>query len=80
MNAPQCPDCRKVMKEGFIPDSSYAATLQSGWYPGPPDKATFLGMPNGVEVFLPGIHPIQAFRCPDCGLLRAYAFPKSKRK
>jgi hypothetical protein len=69
MKTPTCPDCEVAMKEGWIPDANYLFTVQPNWREGTPR-----GKGGRRQV------PVQAFRCPDCGYLRLYAFPKKWNK
>jgi len=76
MNTPRCPDCKVAMKEGWIPDATYGAVIQCHWHEGPPEKAKFFGMDAGMKATGVRMMPLQAWRCPDCGLVRSYAFPR----
>lgn len=69
----QCPECGARMEEGFIPDSTYGAIVQTHWHPGPAEKSTFLGIHTGTKVEKTSMRPIRAHRCSRCGLLRLYA-------
>ena len=70
---PQCPDCRIRMDVGFIPDTTYGAVLHSHWHKGPPEQASFLGLPVGTKIDKADMKPITAWRCGRCGLLRFHA-------
>jgi hypothetical protein len=61
------------MEEGFIPDATYGAILQSHWYPGEPDERKFLGISTGAKIEKSEMLPIEAYRCSRCGVLRLYA-------
>lgn len=74
--APKCPDCRTPMEPGFIPDWSGGAVLQTHWYPGEPEQAKLFGLWVGVKVDRKEMLPIEAHRCPSCGLLRSFARPE----
>lgn len=69
----KCPDCGSRMEEGFIPDVSQGACLQAQWHPGPPEKATFFGLPAGTKVDRKRMLPIRTLRCTSCGRLLSYA-------
>ena len=69
----KCPDCAEPMVEGFVPDSTYGAILQTHWYEGTPEETTFLGLPTGLAVDRKNMVAIQAWRCAECGLVRLYA-------
>ena len=77
---PRCADCRVAMEEGWVPDCTHGAVLQTHWQPGPPQKATFFGLEIGKKFSRDSMHPIRTFRCPGCGLLRAYAHPEAKKR
>ena len=77
---PRCPDCAVGMVVGFIPDATFRGMLLSHWHQGAPKTEEVLGIPTGVKVFGVKSMPIRAFRCPKCGLLRSYAFPRVWRK
>jgi hypothetical protein len=61
------------MQEGFVPDSTYGAVLQAGWFPGPPKESRFLGIPTGKKIDRAGLLPMQAWRCSSCGLVQLFA-------
>ncbi len=74
MDAPRsCPDCGGKMTPGFIPDATYGQVLQTHWYAGEPEDATFLGIKTGLKVDREHMYPIWAFRCTSCGRLTFYA-------
>ena len=75
---PTCPNCRVEMDKGFIPDFTYGTSshnvVQMVWHPGEPEDRKFLGLRTGdVKIDKSDAILITAYRCPDCGLLRAYA-------
>ena len=76
MKTPHCPDCKVAMKEGWLTDYTFGGNLQSHFHDGPPEKVRVLGMHGGVKANGARMMPIQAFRCPDRGFIRLYAFPK----
>ena len=69
----QCPDCRTPMSEGFIPNATYGAIVQTHWYEGRPEETSFLGLPTGLSIDRNRMRPVQAWRCDACGLIRLYA-------
>jgi len=71
----KCPDCGGVMEEGFIPDSTYGAVLQTHWHRGTAEKTSFLGIDTGAKIDRSKMLPICSCRCSDCGLLRFFAKP-----
>ena len=78
MNAPNCPDCKMSMEEGYALElGHYNAPAVSCWYPGLPKWVSgFLG--TRLD-YLPGRRlAIESFRCPQCGLLREYAREKPR--
>ena len=77
---PRCADCSVAMEEGFIPDATLGGMCQSSWHRGLPETVEVLGMPGGLKIVGVKCMPIRAFRCPKCGLLRSYAFPRVWRK
>jgi hypothetical protein len=42
--APECPDCRVAMSEGFVPDNTYGKKLQSRWVAGAPEESFWSGI------------------------------------
>lgn len=80
MATPRCPDCTVAMKKGWIPDATYGGIMQSHWHDGDPEKVSFLGIPAGMKGKATHMLPMQAWRCPDCGLVRTYAFPRPWKK
>ena len=56
------------MLRGFVPDSTYGATMLTGWVQGSARKRWFGGIkwPKGAV-------PVGAFRCEGCGYLELYA-------
>jgi hypothetical protein len=64
------------MTEGFVPDSTYGAILQTHWYAGKPEATSFLGLPTGLSVDRSRMLPISAWRCAKCGAIRLYADPQ----
>jgi len=80
MAAPRCPDCKVAMKAGWIPDAAFGGVIQAQWHEGGPAKSKNLGVFSGLVTTGTKMMPIQAFRCPDCGLVRTYAFPRKWNK
>ena len=70
MSAPDCPNCRVPMDDGFLIDRGHAnAVSQSEWAEGAPEKSFWLGIRlKGRERI-----PATTYRCPKCGLLQSYA-------
>jgi len=79
MAAPRCPDCRVVLKEGWIPDHCRHEERECHWSPGTPVTKRILGLPVGLKVDIAALAPIVAYRCPRCGLLRLFAHPPPKQ-
>lgn len=74
MTEVKCPDCDVAMEAGFVPDDSFMDNIKrSVWSRGEPSKRwlapQFINAPSMTT-------PITTFRCPECGLLREYAFGK----
>ena len=61
------------MSEGFIPDATYGQILQTYFDDGSLESSSFLGISTGLKVDKEHMHPMHAFRCVDCGLVRLYA-------
>ncbi len=57
------------MEEGFVLDSSYAATVQPKWMEGRAEKSVWTGVKMGGRAK----HPVTTFRCAKCGYLESYA-------
>lgn len=73
MKDPACPDCNVVMERGFIPDVRRTGYDETYWMKGHFTMATSLGWGRGTgDVSM----KVVTYRCPDCGLLREYAFSK----
>lgn len=67
---PNCPTCAIPMAEGFIPDHGFGASrLVGAWVEGAPEFS-FLG---NAKVGDRPQYVLQAFRCPECGLVQLYA-------
>jgi hypothetical protein len=80
MTAPivNCPDCSVPMEIGCLPEVAHQGI--TGWttyLPGIPPEQRFLGLfkTGGIVVDWKKVIPVTVFRCPDCGLLKAYAVP-----
>ena len=72
--AKQCPDCDVAMERGFIPDFAFNDVIQMLWHSGEAEPNTVLGIRTGsVKLDKSEFLPITAYRCPKCGLVRAYA-------
>ena len=69
----RCAHCRVPMEEGFVPEHSQGAVLQAGWHPGPPEATKFLGYEYGKKIERDKALPMQAWRCPTCGLVLLFA-------
>lgn len=75
-DTPKCRTCSVELDKGFIPDYSHGAAFQSKWVEGDAEKADrmmFMKMP-GIKIpkLDEGIK-VDAYRCPQCGLLEFYA-------
>ncbi len=68
-----CPKCKSALERGFIPDAAYAQVVQLTWHRGAPERATFLGLGNGVKREMKQCLAIAADRCTNCGFLELYA-------
>jgi len=73
----RCPDCAVTMEEGFTPDLTLGGAARSLWQRGEGRKVTLCGMDAGVRVVGVRTMPVSTWRCPRCGLLRSYAFPRT---
>ena len=69
MKTPKCPDCSVTMKEGWIPDANLYGHVPPVWEEGSPKRRRLIGR-----------GPVTSYRCPECGLLRQYAFPRKWNK
>lgn len=75
-----CSACGGTLEMGFIPDAYHANGVasyffQTGWYSGTPSETWF----SGVKIQEDKIHPLYAYRCQQCGLLKIYALPPGSR-
>ena len=78
--APRCPDCAVALEEGFIPDAALGGVGLAYWHRGKAEQTKIFGLEGGYKVVGTRAYPIRAFRCPKCGLLHSYAFPRVWRK
>jgi hypothetical protein len=73
---PSCHRCQKEMVEGYLPDfAHYSRPEEPVWVEGKLTRSRFLKilqLPD--EKF-----PVRAFRCPQCGSLELFAFPRWHR-
>ena len=73
-----CPDCDVAMEIGCLPEiGDHSVTGWTSFLPGVPTEKWFLGLikTGGIVVDWKKAIPVTVFRCPDCGLLKAYALP-----
>ena len=68
----KCHKCGAGMVEGFLHDEANAGKPSSRWVAGKPE----LGFLGNVKVSGKEQHPIQAFRCQQCGCLELFAFDR----
>lgn len=69
MHAPECPQCRVTMEEGFLVDRGHGDSTSVGeWAEGQPVRRWWGLNMKGKERI-----PVVAYRCAKCGLLRSYA-------
>lgn len=77
----KCPECQVVMQQGIIIDHTYANLLASAWHPWPVEFNKFFGFDvgksHGMKLDRTRMLQVSSFRCPQCGLLRNYAFQDS---
>lgn len=71
---PQCPDCRVEMEIGWQLDSAPYVLAQAQWFAGV-RKENFFGVHGAGRPV-----PITSYRCPQCSLIRQFAFRKTYRK
>jgi hypothetical protein len=69
---PMCPKCDKPMQLGHLPDVAHGMVLQASWSEGEPVPRRFIG---GIKYAAQMQIPLQAYRCPACGLVELYARP-----
>jgi hypothetical protein len=69
----ECIRCHVQMAIGFVPDGTHAGFAQQNWLPGEPEP----GFWTGIKMKKNQAVPVLTFRCPNCGYLESYAFPKS---
>ena len=69
------------MEQGFIPDATYGAVVQTCWHRGSAESKSFLGIKAGLGIkYDPtNMMPVTACRCTSCGLLKFYATPKAEQ-
>jgi hypothetical protein len=65
-----CPHCAVALVEGFVLDHGHGDTRRIGvWVEGTPEM-TFFG---NAKVDNRANYYLEAFRCPQCGLVQMYA-------
>ncbi|MBA2117463.1 PF20097 family protein [Bremerella alba] len=70
----KCPDCDAAMEEGFVPEfKSPNSIIQSRWVKGQATLSNLMALAFGGHT---NAMRVTTFRCPECGLLREYAFDK----
>ena len=70
MPAPECPNCRVSMKEGFVLDVGHnGRILPTRWTEGSPEQSFF----GGIKVKGHRQLDTVTFRCPKCGWLIWFA-------
>lgn len=70
MNAPQCPQCRVAMNEGFVPDlGHFNVPVAPKWTEGAPQPSFW----QGLDLRHKDRYAVATYRCPSCGLLQSYA-------
>ena len=74
-STPKCPKCDTDMQSGWIADQSYAVTLRTRWIAGEPGKSHMFG---GFRYDQGRAIALEAFRCPECGLVEFYAGGREK--
>jgi len=72
-NAVECIRCHAQMEAGFVADLGEYGFTEQKWCPGEPTKSFWTGLKMGKEKVI----PVRTLRCPKCGYLESYAFPKS---
>jgi len=70
--AVQCLRCHTQMEPGYIPDMKEGGFSQQYWHPGQPEKSFWLGLKMNRDKLV----AVTTLRCPKCGYLESYAFPK----
>ena len=65
----KCHKCGAPMVEGFLHDEGNAGKFSTRWVAGKPEMG-FLGT---VKVSGKEQHPVQSFRCSQCGCLEFFA-------
>ena len=69
-----CPECSVPMAAGFIVDVSHGVRLAARWLEGAPER----NWGPSVKIKGKACFEVEAWRCPQCGLLRSYATKKAK--
>lgn len=69
------------MEMGLFVDGSQGQYVQSIWVAGIPDHQRFFGIKSDTLNLTGRTHyPVTVYRCPNCGLLQAFALPKDEAK
>ena len=66
---PHCPDCDRVLEEGFLLDHTHGGQGVLNWVAGLAEKSVWTGLKMRGRTRV----PVLAMRCPRCGLIRMYA-------
>ncbi len=74
-----CSECGGTMQEGYILDAAPGVALggkkQTSWVEGKPERDLL-----GLKTVDHQILYITAYRCENCGFLKLYAEPTTKKK
>ena len=74
---PNCPTCAGPMIEGFVVDRGHGVSKHAGvWAEGRPEYS-FYSFFNRLKLDRRAQFVMQAFRCPNCGLVHLYAHERT---
>lgn len=70
MSDPECPDCRRTMKEGFLLDrGDHNRAQATRWVDGRPERSFWFG----IRLRGKRQYPVASWRCESCGTLKLRA-------
>jgi hypothetical protein len=61
------------MEVGYVLDSTHSGYRQQAWCSGEPKKSFW----TGLKIVADQLNSVRTLRCPNCGYLESYAFPKN---
>ena len=66
---PTCPKCGGAMERGFVVDHTYGGFAKPEWAEGRAEPSMW----TGIKMSGKARHPVETYRCVQCGYLESYA-------